>query len=139
MLDLAESDGQRSVLATLGQRAATFRDGLKNLAELFEARSELLKTAIDDNQAAMSALINRLSAQMSLRELKAQGSFDHTLANLYQNVALAAIGFLTLIVLAAFVIARSIIAPLKQVMAAMQAVISEKYNAPIHGTRARDE
>jgi signal transduction histidine kinase len=139
MIDLADNSLQRTALAALAQRAATFREGLKNLTDEFAARNNLLTTAIDDNQTRMIDLINRLSAQMTLRELKAQGSFDRTLANLYQNVALAAIGFLTLIVLAAFVIARSIIAPLKQVMAAMQAVISEKYNTPIHGTRARDE
>jgi signal transduction histidine kinase len=139
MLDLAQSDGQRSVLATLGQRAATFREGFKNLAELFEARTELLETAIDDNQAAMSALINRLSAQMSLRELKAQGSFDHTLANLYQNVAVLAAVFLSLILLAAVLIARSIIQPLKEIMSAMHAVVSERDDVPIQGTQARDE
>jgi signal transduction histidine kinase len=139
MLDLAESDGQRSVLATLGQRAAAFREGFKNLADLFEARTELLKTAIDDNQAAMSALINRLSAQMSLRELKAQGSFDHTLANLYQNVAVVAAVFLSLILLVAVLIARSIIQPLKEIMSAMHAVVAERDDVPIQGTQARDE
>jgi signal transduction histidine kinase len=139
MMDLADSSLQRTALAALAQRAASFREGLKNLSEQFTARNNLLKTAIDDNQARMIELINRLSAQMTLRELKAQGSFDRTLANLYQNVALAAIVFLTLIVLVAFIIARSIISPLKQVMTAMQAVISEKYNVPIQGTRARDE
>ena len=139
MMDLADSSLQRTALAALAQRAASFREGLKNLSDQFTARNNLLKTAIDDNQARMIELINRLSAQMTLRELKAQGSFDRTLANLYQNVALAAIVFLTLIVLVAFIIARSIISPLKQVMTAMQAVISEKYNVPIQGTRARDE
>ncbi len=139
MIDLADNSLQRTALAALAQRAATFREGLKNLSDQFSARNNLLKTAIDDNQARMIELINRLSAQMTLRELKAQGSFDRTLANLYQNVALAAIVFLTLIVLVAFIIARSIISPLKEVIGAMQAVISEKYNVPIRGTRARDE
>ena len=36
-------------------------------------------------------------------------------------------------------IARSIILPLKEIMAAMHAVVSEKYDQPIHGTHARDE
>jgi signal transduction histidine kinase len=36
-------------------------------------------------------------------------------------------------------IARSIIQPLKEIMAAMHAVVSEKYDDPIHGTHARDE
>ena len=42
-----------------------FRDGLKTLAEQFATRTSLLKTAIDDNQAAMIAVINKLSAQMT--------------------------------------------------------------------------
>ena len=102
-------------------------------------RTNLLKTAIDDNQAAMISVINKLSAQMTLRELQAQGSFDHTLANIYQNVALVAVIFLTLIVVIGALIARSIILPLKEIMAAMHAVVSEKYDQVIQGTRARDE
>ena len=43
----------------------------------------------------MIEVINKLSAQMTLRELQAQGSFDHTLADIYQNVALVAVVFLT--------------------------------------------
>src|SRR5436853_4755023 len=37
------------------------------------------------------------------------------------------------------VIARSIIRPLREIMAAMHAVIAEKYDQPIQGTQARDE
>jgi signal transduction histidine kinase len=139
MIDLAENSLQRSALAALAQRATSFRDGLKSLSEQFTARANLLKTAIDDNQAAMIEVINKLSAQMNLRELRAQGSFDHTLANLYQNVALVAIVFLTLIVIAGVAIARSIILPLRAIMDAMHSVVAEKYDTPIEGTQARDE
>ena len=139
MIDLAENSLQRSALAALAQRATSFRDGLKGLSEQFTARANLLKTAIDDNQAAMIEVINKLSAQMNLRELRAQGSFDHTLANLYQNVALVAIVFLTLIVIAGVAIARSIILPLRAIMDAMHSVVAEKYDTPIEGTQARDE
>jgi signal transduction histidine kinase len=139
MIDLAENSLQRAALSALAQRAAAFGDGLKTLAEQFAMRTNLLKTAIDDNQAAMIAVINKLSAQMTLRELQAQGSFDHTLANIYQNVALVAVIFLTLIVIIGALIARSIILPLKEIMAAMHAVVSEKYDEPIQGTHARDE
>ena len=76
---------------------------------------------------------------MTLRELQAQGSFDRTLADIYQNVALVAVIFLTLIVVVGALIARSIILPLKEIMAAMHAVVSEKYDQPIQGTQARDE
>ena len=139
MIDLAENNLQRTALTALAQRAAAFGDGLKTLAEQFAMRTNLLKTAIDDNQAAMIAVINKLSAQMTLRELQAQGSFDHTLANIYQNVALVAVIFLTLIVVIGALIARSINLPLKEIMAAMHAVVSEKYDLPIQGTQARDE
>jgi signal transduction histidine kinase len=139
MIDLAENNLQRTALQALAQRAAAFGDGLKTLAEQFAMRTNLLKTAIDDNQAAMIAVINKLSGQMTMRELQAQGSFDHTLANIYQNVALVAVIFLTLIVVIGALIARSIIVPLKEIMAAMHAVVSEKYDQPIQGTQARDE
>ena len=139
MIDLAENSLQRSALAALAQRATSFGDGLKSLGEQFAARANLLKTAIDDNQAAMIQVINKLSAQMNLRELRAQGSFDHTLANLYQNVALVAIVFLTLIVIAGVAVARSIILPLRAIMDAMHSVVAEKYDTPIEGTQARDE
>jgi signal transduction histidine kinase len=139
MIDLSENSLQRTALTVLGQRAASFREGLKTLSEQFSARTNLLKNAIDDNQAAMIAVINKLSAQMTLRELQAQGSFDHTLANIYQNVALVATVFLTVIVLIGAVIARSIILPLKEIMSAMHSVVAEKYDQPIAGTQARDE
>jgi C4-dicarboxylate-specific signal transduction histidine kinase len=47
--------------------------------------------------------------------------------------------FLTVIVGIGVLIARSIILPLKEIMAAMHAVVSEKYDDPDHGTHARDE
>jgi signal transduction histidine kinase len=139
MIDLAENSLQRTALMALAQRATAFRDGLKTLAEQFATRTSLLKTAIDDNQAAMIAVINKLSAQMTLRELQAQGSFDHTLADIYQNVALVAVIFLTVIVVIGALIARSIILPLKEIMAAMHSVVAEKYDQAIAGTQARDE
>jgi len=139
MIDLAENNLQRAALSALAQRAEAFREGLKSLSEQFAARTQLLKTAIDDNQAAMIAVINQLSAEMTLRELQAQASFDHTLADIYQNVALVALIFLTIIVVIGVLIARSISLPLKEIMAAMHTVVSEKYDQPIQGTQARDE
>jgi len=139
MIDLAENSLQRTALTALGQRAASFREGLKTLSEQFASRTNLLRTAIDDNQAAMITVINKLSAQMTLRELQAQGSFDHTLADIYQNVALVAVVFLSLIVVIGVLIARSIILPLKEIMAAMHSVVSEKYDEPIAGAQAKDE
>jgi signal transduction histidine kinase len=139
MIDLAETSLQRAALAALAQRAASFREGMRTLTEQFATRTSLLKTAIDGNQAAMIAGINKVSAQMRLREQQAQGSFDHTLADIYQNVALVAVLFLTLIVVTGALITRSIIQPLREIMTAMNAVVAEKYNQPIQGTQARDE
>jgi signal transduction histidine kinase len=139
MIDLAENSLQRAALAALAQRASAFREGMQTLAEQFATRTNLLKTAIDDNQAAMIAGINKVSAQMRLREQQAQGSFDHTLADIYQNVALVAVLFLTLIVVIGALITRSIILPLKEIMAAMSSVVAERYNQPIRGTQAQDE
>jgi signal transduction histidine kinase len=139
MIDLAENSLQRSALDALAQSAAAFRDGLKSLTEQFAARTRLLRTAIDDNQAAMTEVVNRLSAQTTLRELQAQGSFDHTLTDIYQKVALVAVIFLLIIVGVGMLITRSIIMPLKEIMAAMHGVVAERYDQPIHGTQARDE
>ena len=139
MIDLAENNLQRNALQALAQRAAAFRDGLRTLADQLATRTNLLKSAIDDNQAAMIAVINKLAGQMTLREMQAQASFDHTLANIYQNVALVAVIFLTLMVVMGVVITRSIIRPLREIMAAMNAVVAEKYDQPIQGTQARDE
>src|SRR5438105_7456657 len=66
MIDLAENNLQRTALTALAQRAASFRDGLKNLSEQFVTRNNLLRSAIDDNQAQMISVINKLSAQMTL-------------------------------------------------------------------------
>ena len=54
-------------------------------------------------------------------------------------MALVAVIFLTVIVVIGALIARSIILPLKEIMAAMSAVVAEKYDQPIPGTQARDE
>ena len=54
-------------------------------------------------------------------------------------MALVAVIFLTVIVVIGVLIARSIILPLKEIMAAMHAVVAEKYDQPIQGTQARDE
>jgi signal transduction histidine kinase len=139
MIDLAENSLQRTALSALAQRAAMFREGLKNLAAQFATRTNLLRTAIDGNQAQMIAVINRLSGQMRLRETQAQGSFDRTLADMYQYVALVAIIFLSIIVVVGVLIARSISLPLKDIVSAMHAVVAEKYEHPIQGTNARDE
>src|SRR3981189_3518694 len=62
MIDLAENSLQRTALTALAQRAASFREGLKNLAEQFVTRTNLLKTAVDDTQPATIAVNNSVTA-----------------------------------------------------------------------------
>ena len=139
MTDLAENDLQRGALAKLGERAASLHQGLSALAENFARRGALLRDAIDANQAAMIAAIDRLSVQMRGREQQAQARFDATLADIYRKVALVALLFLSGIVVFAVVIALSIRRPLQELMTAMQAITSGNYDRDIQGTNARDE
>jgi signal transduction histidine kinase len=139
MIDLAENDLQRSALQKLGERAAMLRKGLETLAEHFARRTTLLRTAIDANQAAMIGAIDKLSSQMRQREQQAQEKFDATLADIYRKIVFVALAFLFVIMIAGVVIALSIRLPLQELMAAMQAITSGKYDWKIQGTKATDE
>jgi signal transduction histidine kinase len=139
MIDLADNDLQRAALHKLSERAAALRNGLATLAEHFARRTMLLRTAIDANQAAMIAAIDKLSSQMGQREQRAQAKFDATLADIYQKIAIVALVFLAIIIIAGVVIALSIRLPLQELMAAMQAITSGNYDWRIQGTKAKDE
>jgi signal transduction histidine kinase len=139
MIDLADNDLQRSALRKLSERAAALRKGLATLAEHFARRTTLLRTAIDANQAAMIAAINKLSSRMGQREQQAQAKFDATLADIYRKIAIVAVAFLSVIIIAGVVIALSIRLPLQELMAAMQAITSGQYEWKIQGTKAKDE
>lgn len=139
MIDLAESDLQRTALMRLRDRTTALRDGLASLAEHFAARATLLRSGIDASQAAMIAAIDQLSAKMRVREQQAQEKFDQTLAAIYRKVALIATIFLGLIVLAGIIIALSIRRPLEDIMRAMHAIMVEDFGHRVVGTKARDE
>ncbi len=139
MIDLADNDLQRTALAALSQRAGAFRNGLEHLADQFATRTILLRTAIDGNQAAMIAAIDELSGQMRRREQQVQASFDQTLAGIYRKVALVSIAFLLAIIVGSFVVSSSIRQPLRELMAAMHAIVSGRYGRAVQGTQARDE
>jgi signal transduction histidine kinase len=139
MIDLAENDLQRSALLKLGERAAALRDGLATLAKQFARRTEILRTAVDANQAAMIAAIDKLSLQMRRREQQAQTQFDHTLADIYRKVAIIALVFLAAIFVAGILVALSIRRPLQELMTAMQAITSGDYDRKVQGTQATDE
>jgi signal transduction histidine kinase len=139
MRDLADNDLQRSALDALQQQATVLRSGLDNLADLSSKRGSLLRTEIDGNQAAMITVIDNLSAEMRRREQDTQTRFDRSLGDIYRQVLTVAILFLSIVLIGSIVVAQSIRAPLKRLMAAMRAITLGRYDRPIHGTSARDE
>lgn len=139
MSDLAEDDMQRAALEALGQRASAFRKGLTALGERFAARTHILRTAIDGNQASMISTIDELQAEMRRRESRAQATLERTLAAIFHQVLLVATAFLLAIVIGAAVVTRSIRNPLKELMSAMHAIVAGHYGQVIRSTRERDE
>lgn len=139
MIDLAEHDLQRAALVKLGERAASLRQGLTNLAEHFGQRTYLLRNGIDANQAAMIAAIDKLSVQMRQREQQAQSTFDQALRDIFRKVAFIALVFLAVIIIAGVIIALSVRLPLQELMAAMGAITSGNYDREVQGTNATDE
>lgn len=139
MSDLAEDDVQRAALAALGQRASAFRNGLAALGERFAARTHILRTAIDGNQASMISTIDELQSEMRRRESRAQAMLERTLAAIFHQVLLVATAFLLAIVIGAAVVTRSIRNPLKELMSAMHAIVAGHYGQVIRSTRERDE
>jgi signal transduction histidine kinase len=139
MIDLADNDLQRSALGALRERAAALGAGLDKLGEQFAERTTFLRNSIDGNQASMISTIDELSAQIRRREGSAQNRFDRTLDGIYRTVAIIAIVFLTAIVIGGIIIAQSIRAPLRELMAAMRAIVSGHYDRPIQDTDATDE
>lgn len=139
MIDLADDDIQRSALDALKQRAGALRAGLADLSAKFAARTHVLRTAIDGNQATMISAIDGLQAQMREREERAQTSFDRTLARIFRIVLLIAVVFLSAIVVGGLMITRSIRLPLQELRAAMHAIVSGNYGRVIKNLEARDE
>jgi signal transduction histidine kinase len=139
MKEYADNDLQRMALDRLSIRAAALRDGLAKLSEQLASRSDLLRHAIDANQAATIGAIDNLSVKMRQREQKAQETFDRTLSGISRKVLSIAIIFLGVILTAGTIIALSIRAPLQQILAAMHAITSGDYDHRVAGTEARDE
>jgi signal transduction histidine kinase len=139
MLDLSENDLQKNALQALGRRAAAFMAGFNRLASGFTAQNELLKTAIDDNQAAMAAAIDRLSGMVRNAEEATQARFDQALRSVYERVALAGLAFMAVSILIGIGTARSISAPLDELKLAMQDIVDGDYQRRVHDLKARDE
>ncbi|EJW13686.1 Signal transduction histidine kinase [Rhodovulum sp. PH10] len=139
MAAIADTDRERETLDALGRRAAALRKGLATLSEQFSARTQLLRTAIDGNQAEMISTIDGLQKEMRRRENRAQASLERTLAATYRTVALVATSFLFAILIGAWVVTRSIRNPLRELMAAMHAIVAGQYGRVIRSTEERDE
>lgn len=139
MLDLADGDLQRDALRRLGARVVSLRKGLNHLTERFATQSQLLRDAIDGNQAAMADVIGRLAERVRAHEAQAQTHFDEALSGAYLQVAMVAVAFLALIVVIGVAIAGSISGPLDELKSAMHAIVSGDYDRRVHGTQARDE
>ena len=139
LIDLAENDLQRAALAKLREQSMLLRQGLNNLAANFATQTRLLRDEIDGNQAAMVDAIDRLSSQMRDHERRAQERFDRELANVYKKIAIVAAVFMAMIILMGLAIAGSISGPLRQLMAAMHAIVSGNYDSRVHGLKPRDE
>lgn len=139
MIDLADNDLQRAALLKLRERADRLRNGLAALSEHFARRDTLLRTAVDANQAGMIAAIDKLSNEMRQREQEAQTKFDETLQDIYRKVAIVALLFLAVILIAGVVISLSIRLPLQELKKAMEAITEGRYDHDIQGTQAADE
>jgi signal transduction histidine kinase len=139
MVDLADDELQRSALEALSQRARSLRAGLGNLAAKFAARTQVLRTAIDGNQAKMISIIDGLQSQMRDREQRAQASFDRTMADMFRTVVLVAAAFLSAIVIGGVIVARSIRLPLRELRTAMHAIVAGHYDRVIENAEVRDE
>jgi signal transduction histidine kinase len=139
MADLADNDLQRMALMRLSARTAALRDGFAKLSAQLANRTELLRNAIDANQAEASGAIDELSAKMRQRQQKAQETFDQTLADISRKVLSIAVIFLGIIITAGVLIALSIRLPLQQILAGMQAITSGDLDRRVQGTGARDE
>jgi PAS domain S-box-containing protein len=139
MLDLAEAPLQRDALGKLVPRAVSLREALDKLASSFDQQSRFLGAAIDGNQAAMAATIDRLSTRIRGREAAAQVKFDTTLLTVNRRVLLIGLGFLAISLLASWAIARSIRGPLRELRNTMRAIVEGDYERHIAGLDARDE
>jgi signal transduction histidine kinase len=139
MLDLADNDLQRGALGALAYRIVSWRLGIANLSEHFSTRYNLLRNAIDGNQAMMARSIDDLSENMRQRERTADSRFESALSNMYMRIAVVSLIALCIAVLIGLAIARSIVRPLRALMTTMDAVVSGNYQETVRDTDARDE
>ena len=132
-------DNQRAILQDLGLQLTILRQGMRRLSGHVKKRTELLSSAIDENQAKIITTIERLSFDMRTREQEAQTRFDQALTNIYRVIAIVAVTFVLAVLFVAAVIGSSIIVPLRELRTAMRAIVAERYDWDVPGAKARDE
>jgi signal transduction histidine kinase len=139
MLDLADSEIQTAALKGLQTRAAQLRKGIDNLAAVFDRQSALLRDEVDKSQAEMSAATATLSADMQARENAAQERLDQNLKTIYILIAGVTAVFLVFIIIFGVLIVRSIITPLQDLAASMDAIVAGDLKSRVRGLDAKDE
>ncbi|HEX3181425.1 MAG TPA: HAMP domain-containing sensor histidine kinase [Beijerinckiaceae bacterium] len=139
MLDLADSEIQTAALKGLQTRAAQLRKGIDNLAAVFDRQSALLRDEVDKSQAEMSAATATLSADMQARENAAQERLDQNLKTIYILIAGVTAVFLVFIIIFGVLIVRSIITPLQDLAASMEAIVAGDLKSRVRGLDAKDE
>jgi C4-dicarboxylate-specific signal transduction histidine kinase len=139
MIDLADTDLQRSALTALRDRSLAIRRGLGLLTEHFSTQERLLREAIDGNAAAMGAATSRLTATIQERERGAQETFDSTLRAVNAKVAIVALLFLMLVVGVGLGVSRTISRPLGDLRQDMEAIVAGDYERRVKGLSSRDE
>src|SRR6478672_11145545 len=139
MLDLADSEIQTAALKGLQTRAAQLGKGIDNLAAVFDRQSALLRDEVDKSQAEMSAATATLSADMQARENAAQERLDQNLKTIYILIAGVTAVFLVFIIIFGVLIVRSIITPLQDLAASMDAIVAGDLKSRVRGLDAKDE
>jgi signal transduction histidine kinase len=139
IIDLAESDLQRTSLTALRERLASLRDGLLRLSSAFDQQADLLRDAVDRSQDEMTAATATLIDAIRSRESSVQNRLGYTLNQVYWQIAALSIAALLLIALFGTAIARSINKPLDTLIASMDSIVQGRLNDKVHGVDARDE
>ncbi len=137
--DLAESDLQRDALRAIQVRANAFMTGFNRLAATFSTQNDLLQSAVDDNQAALARIIDRLSASVRSAEDQAQDRFEEALSDVYSRIGILGLAFMVLSIMIGLATAQSISSPLEQLKKTMNDITAGQYHGRVAGVEARDQ
>ncbi|HEX2554672.1 MAG TPA: HAMP domain-containing sensor histidine kinase [Microvirga sp.] len=139
MVGLADNDLQRDALRAIQVRAVAFMTGFNRLAATFSTQTELLQSAVDDNQIALARIIDRLSASVRTAEEQAQARFEQALDDVYTRIGILGLAFMALSILISLATAQSISAPLEQLKETMHDITIGHYHGHVPGVEARDQ